>query len=78
VLLALPVAQLAKNFSGTVAFYRADDPKLDREFPLEAKADGTQSVDVSKFSAGSWRVRAAWVADGKNYFIEEQIAVAAR
>ena len=70
VVIAVPVAQLAQKFSGTVTLYRANDPKLDREFLLEPKSDGTQTFNVSKLAAGPWRVRAAWLADGKNFFIE--------
>jgi hypothetical protein len=73
-----PVAQLAQKFSGSVTLYRANDPKLDREFLLEPKSDGTQTLDVSKLAAGPWRVRAAWTADGKNYFLEEKFIVPAK
>ena len=70
IIIALPVAQLAQHFSGKVTLYRANDPKLDREIPLAPNADGTQAVDVSQLATGPWRVRAAWLADGKNFFIE--------
>jgi hypothetical protein len=78
IVVALPVAQLTRKFSGTVTFYRANDPKLDREILLEPKHDGTQTINVSQFAAGPWRVRAAWTADGKTYFIEEKFVVPAK
>lgn len=78
IIIALPAAQLAQKFSGKVTLYRANDPKLDRDFPLEPKADGTQTIDASKLVVGPWRVSAAWLADGKNYFLEQKFAVAAR
>ena len=71
----MPVAQLAQQFSGKVTFFRANDPQLDREIPLAPKADGTQSIDVSRLAAGPWRVRAAWLADGKDFFIEEKVVL---
>ena len=74
----VPVVQLAQKISGTVTLYRANDPKLDREFQLAPKADGTQTLDVSKLAAGPWRVRTAWLADGQNFFLEEKFTVAAR
>ena len=74
----LPVAQRARKFSGTVMFYRANDPKLDREFLLEPKNDGTQGFETAPFAAGPWRVRAAWTADGGNFFLEEKFVVPAK
>ena len=78
ILVTLPVAQLAQNVSGTVTFYRANDPKLDREFALEPKADGSQTFDAAQLAAGPWQVRAAWTANGLGYFLEEKIVVAAK
>ncbi|MEI6196955.1 MAG: FixH family protein, partial [Verrucomicrobiota bacterium] len=78
VVFTLPAAQLAQNFSGTMTLYRANAPELDREFLLQPRADGTQTFDVSKLATGPWRLRAAWVADGTNYFLEEKIIVTGR
>ena len=78
VVITLPAAQLAQNFSGTMTLYRANAPELDREFLLQPRADGTQTFDVSKLAPGPWRFRAAWVADGNNYFLEEKIIVTGR
>ena len=75
VLVVLPVAQLAKKLSGLVTFYRASDSKLDREFLLEPKNDGTQTVNVSRLAAGLWVVRVKWVANGQSYFLEQKITV---
>lgn len=74
--IALPTAQLAQNFSGSVELYRPSAPNLDQQIKLEPKADGTQLLDVSKLAAGSWVVRAKWNSGGENYFIEQKIAVA--
>ena len=73
IIIALPAAQLAQKVSGKVTLYRANDPTLDREIPLALNTDGTQTLDVSKIAAGPWSVRAAWLADGKNFFLEEKV-----
>ena len=78
IVVAVPPVQLAQKFSGTVTFYRANDPKLDREFALEPGADGTQAFDAAKLAAGPWQVRAAWTANGQGYFLEEKIVVASK
>jgi len=78
VVITLPVAQLAQKFSGTIELYRPSEPKLDCEFLLEPKSDGTQTLNVSQLAAGLWSVRVKWVADGKNYFLEQKITVAGK
>ena len=75
VVIALPAAQLAQKFSGTIELYRPSEPKLDREFQLEPKADGTQTLDVSKLASGLWLVRAKWNAAGEDYFLEQKIKI---
>ena len=75
VVVTLPVAQLAQKVSGTIDLYRPSEPKLDREFPLEPRADGKQTLNVSQFAAGLWLVRAQWNAGGQNYFLEQKITV---
>ena len=78
VVIALPATQRAQKISGTIELYRPSDPKLDREFLLEPSADGTRTLNVSRLAAGLWSVRVKWVADGKNYFLEQKITVAGK
>ena len=73
VVITLPVAQLAHKVSGTIELYRPSEPKLDREFLLEPKADGTQTLNISQLAGGLWSVRVKWVAGGENYFLEQKI-----
>jgi hypothetical protein len=75
VVIALPAAQLAQKFSGVIELYRPSEPKLDRGFPLEPKADGAQTLNVSKLAAGLWLVRAKWNAAGEDYFLEQKIKI---
>jgi hypothetical protein len=75
VVIAVPAYQLARKFSGKIELYRPSAPELDRELPLEPRADGTQTLDVSKLAAGLWAVRARWTAGGDDYFMEQRITV---
>ena len=75
IIIALPVAQLVQKFSGTIELYRPSEPKLDREFQLEPKADGTQTLDVSKLASGLWLARVKWNAGGETYFLEQKIKI---
>ena len=78
VAIALPAAHLTRTFSGTIQLYRPSGPELDREFPLEPEAGGTQALDVSRLAAGPWVVRVKWSAGGKNFFLEQKITVAGK
>lgn len=73
--IAVPAAQLAQKFSGTLELYRPSQPKLDREFLLEPKADGTQTLKLSQLTAGLWLVRANWSAAGESYYLEQKIKI---
>jgi hypothetical protein len=74
----LPSAQLAQKPAGTIEFYRPSGPELDRDVQLAPEKDGAQSVDVSGYAAGLWRVRVCWQAAGRSYFLEQRISIAAR
>lgn len=76
--ITLPVRQLAEKFSGTVELYRASEPKLDREFRLEPKADGRQNLDVSQLKPGPWLVRVAWKSGDDAFYLEQKFTVAAK
>lgn len=78
VVIAVPVAQLAGKFSGTLALYRPSEPKLDREFLLEPKADGIQILNVSQLKPGPWLVRVAWKSGGESFYLEQKITIVDR
>lgn len=75
VVITLPVTHLTQKFSGTIELYRPSEPKLDREFQLEPKSDGSQTLNVSKLAAGLWLVRVKWNAAGESYFLEQKIKI---
>jgi len=74
-ILNIPPAQLAQQFSGAIQFYRPSSPTLDREFPLTPNHDGSQALDVSKLVAGLWHVRVSWIANGQEYLLEQKITL---
>jgi hypothetical protein len=76
--ITLPVRQLAQQFSGTVRLYRPDSPQQDREQPLAPGPDGTQTVSLAPLAPGPWRLKVAWRADGKDYYLEQKFIVPAK
>jgi hypothetical protein len=76
VVVSIPAAHLAQKFSGTIQLYRPSDPKLDQTLQFSPRADGTQTLDGSKLSAGLWSVRVKWNAGGETYFLERKVTIA--
>jgi hypothetical protein len=74
-LVSVPAAQLARNLSGTIEFYRPSASGLDRHVALTPAADGKQTLDVSAFAPGLWQVRVKWNAAGEDYFLEQKITI---
>ena len=72
---ALPARQLAQKLSGAIEFYRPSAPGLDREYSLAPDATGSQTVDVSRLTAGLWQVRVKWRAAGQDYFLQQRITL---
>jgi len=75
VIMSLPLDQVVPDFAGTMTFYRANAPELDREFPLEPGAAGTQAFNVARIAPGPWHLRAVWTTGGKSYLLEDKIIV---
>ncbi len=75
VVITVPAMQLAQKLAGTIELYRPADPKLDQTLQLEPRADGTQTLDVSRLTAGLWLVRVKWIAGGETYFLEQKIKI---
>lgn len=78
VTVTLPATQPAGKISGSITCYRPSEPKLDREFPLELRPDGIQTLDVSGLAAGNWLVRVAWRVNGEGFFLADKIVIAGK
>jgi len=77
VVIALPAAQLAQKFSGTVVLYRPNAPEQDRSFALQPLADGTQTLNLAQFATGQWLLKVSWEAGGEGYYLEQRLVVPA-
>jgi nitrogen fixation protein FixH len=74
-LLAVPAEQVAQAFSGAIELYRPSSPDLDRQLPFTPGADGVQTVDLTKLARGLWEVHVNWTAGGKQYYLEQKLAI---
>ena len=66
----IPVAQLAANFSGKISLYRPSASELDRQILLAPGLDGTQTLKISDFTPGPWLARVAWKSGGQDFYLE--------
>ncbi len=73
--LAVPAQQVAQQFSGSIEFYRPSSPALDTQLPFTPGTDGAQAVDLSKLVPGRWDVHVTWSAGGKQYYLEQKLAI---
>ena len=76
--IALPVAQVQQPLAGSIELYRPSAPNLDRQIKLHPDAVGLQTLDATVLQPGLWNVRVSWNAAGRNYFLEQKIAVVAK
>lgn len=59
---------------GTIAFYRPEDKRFDREFDLAVGEDQLQKFDYDNFVEGFYQIKVNWKdAAGKGYIFESEI-----
>ena len=71
--LQLPAALAGQAVAGQVHFFRPSNHNLDFTVPLRLAADLQQSINTSKMPLGFWRVQLEFTADGRAYFIEQDL-----
>ena len=74
--LFIQLAELADtNLTGSVHLYRPSDARLDQKIPLNPDSNATQTIDVSHFEPGFWKVRLNWKLLGTEYYAEKPIVL---
>ena len=74
IVISLPATQ---NVTGQIQLYRPSSAGLDREFKLEPAANGTQTLDATGLQPGLWKIRVSWNVEGRDYFLDQKIIIAA-
>lgn len=70
---SVPAEHVKAMEKGQIHLYRPSNSKLDQEIAFQPRADGSQMLNVSDLSAGLWKVRLSWVANGEDYFAEQAV-----
>lgn len=66
--------EMNSNAAGKIVFYRPDQKKYDREFPLKIDEDRVQSLAYSNFREGFYEVSVHWTdASNKAYIFESNV-----
>jgi hypothetical protein len=73
--IVLPSEARAGAITGRVQLYRPSAAGLDRQFKLEANAEGVQFLDASALQRGLWKVRVSWTVGSTEYFLDQSIKV---
>jgi len=70
--------QFPKEFSaieGTIQFYRPSDAKKDFQVEIEMDSNYLQLMDVRELTAGLWKIKVNWSADGRAFFDEKEVVI---
>lgn len=73
--LIFPQEILSDSLSGSVTFYRPNDPDLDKKYNLSLNTEGLQTIPVIDFEKGRWKLTVEWEADSLTYIEEKNIFI---
>lgn len=73
--ITFPKELRSDSLSGSVTFYRPNDSELDRKYKLQIDEDGRQTIPVSDFEKGRWKLTLEWKQDSLIYIDEKNIFI---
>lgn len=75
VFLTMPTEQIGKDFTGEIYFFCPSDGLRDFKIKMQFDSFGKQTVDVSAFQKGAYKMKLSWKSNGKNYYKENVISI---
>ena len=76
--ISLPAEQVRQPMLGRIQLYRPSAAGLDRDVKLEPDAFGMQAIETTGLPSGLWIARVSWIANDKDFFIEQRIVIRAK
>lgn len=73
--ITFPQALITDSLSGNVTFYRPNDSNQDRRYKLQLDENGRQSIPVSDFEDGRWKMTLEWKSDSLTYIDQKNIFI---
>jgi nitrogen fixation protein FixH len=77
IVISLPMQQSAKDVTGQIQLYRPSAAGLDKAFKFEPTVNGIQTLDAGGLQPGLWKIRVSWNVEGRDYFLDQKIIIAA-
>lgn len=71
----LPREHAILHPDGVIHLYRPSEAGLDQTVPLQLTDVGEQRLDARSLAPGLWDVRVQWVAQGKEFFLDEKLTI---
>lgn len=63
------------SVKGDILFYRPSGSQKDKSVQLKLNKEGKQTVDISKYDKGMWKLQFNWLYSGKEYYQEESLFI---
>lgn len=73
--ITFPKELRSDSLSGSITFYRPNDSELDRKYKLQIDENGQQTIPVSDFEKGRWKLTLEWKQDSLIYIDEKNIFI---
>ncbi len=77
IIVSLPILALGSHPSGTILLYRPSASSLDRKLDLTLDQGGVQRIDARSLAPGLWKVRVAWTAEDKSFYVDQAVVIPA-
>jgi len=72
-IIQFPTNLNTKDIRGIIKFYRSSNAKLDRDIKIVPDVEFKQTIDLTKFEKGMWRLLIDWSAGGVLYYNEDDL-----
>ncbi len=73
ILISLPEELRSEQTTGLITMLRPSDTKLDKEFKLQANAEGLQTINDAQFASGVYRLGISIEKNKRHYYKEAVI-----
>jgi hypothetical protein len=74
-IIRFPMEHTSAGVRGSVQLYRPANSDEDKTFDILPDSTGVQSVSLTGFSKGLWKIRVMWNSEGKDYYSEKVVTL---
>ncbi|MDZ7607986.1 MAG: FixH family protein [Cyclobacteriaceae bacterium] len=74
-IIRFPTEHASAGIQGSVQLYRPANSDEDKSFDILIDSTGVQSVLLTGFSKGLWKIKVMWNSGGKDYYSEKVVTL---